>query len=263
MRDLTARVVVVTGAGSGIGLATARAFAAEGARVHVVDVDPERVASAAAEVDGRGHVVDCREPEALQALARDVLSEEGRVDVLHNNAGVGLGKSFLDTTPEDWEWITSLNLFGVVHGTRAFLPAMLERGEGVVVNTASLLGLTGSPDLSAYCTTKWAVLGLTESLRLEHAGRGVHFMAVCPGLIATNIVRDGRVAIARDPGGARAVAQWDRYGSPPEVVARDVVRGVKRRAHVVLTPRHARVLAAIRALSPRVQHWLLSRLERA
>jgi len=267
MRNLKDRVVVVTGAGSGIGRASAEAFAAEGARVHVADVVPERVeqvvtALRSAGHTATGHEVDVGDEAEVKGLAARVLEAEGRVDVVHNNAGVGLGKPFLQTSQEDWDWIVRVNFWGVVYGCRAFLPAMLEQGQGTLVNTASVFGLLGAPNVTAYTATKFAVVGFSESLHLEVMDRGVTVAAVCPGLIATRIIDDGRVSRADDPDGRKAATSFARHGARPEAVARDVVRGVKKGRTLIVTPRHARALAATRRLLPGVQQWFAARLDR-
>jgi NADP-dependent 3-hydroxy acid dehydrogenase YdfG len=253
MRRFREQVVVVTGAGSGIGLATASAFAAEGARVHLVDIDSDRLEAVPIDAAGR-HVIDCRDAAAL----RDLAARIGRVDVLHNNAGVGHASAMLDATDEDWEWVMSLNVWGVIHGVRAFLPDMLERGSGVIVNTASVAGLVGVPRMVPYCTTKFAVVGLSESLDMEVRGRGVRVIALCPGLVKTRIVTDGRL----DFGKVDAASALEERGIEPAEVAAALLDGVAQGRQTVVVPRHARALWALKRASPRLQPWLTKQIQR-
>ncbi|MBL8608020.1 MAG: SDR family NAD(P)-dependent oxidoreductase [Myxococcales bacterium] len=235
------KVVVITGAGSGIGRATALAFSAAGARVHATDVDEEGLRSLAAE---RGAVatrrVDVSKRDEVEALAAHVEEAEGRVDVVVNNAGVGLAGGLLQTTTEDWEWIVSINMWGVIHGCRAFAPKMAERKRGHIVNVSSVLGYYGAPSTVAYSTTKFAVFGLSEALRAELADHGVGVTTVCPGIIDTNIVKTGRFRPRKgDPLTSRdkALSVWKKRSHPPQKVAQAILEAVeKNRAVVPVTP---------------------------
>src|SRR5205807_5305021 len=174
--DLDGAVVLVTGAGSGIGASTARRFAQAGSRVAIVDIQGEEAAAIAAEVAGRGGVAhafvcDVADPPAMDDLAAQVTDELGPVDVLVNNAGVGLAGPFLEASLEDWQWIRSINLDGVVHGCRSFGPAMAQRGRGHIVNVASGAGYVAHRHMAAYCATKSAVIMLSECLRADLAPR--------------------------------------------------------------------------------------------
>src|SRR3954468_10591887 len=188
------QLVLVTGAGSGIGRATAFAFAEAGARVVAVDRDTEAAARTAelSRLVGApaawAETADVGDEQAMEKLADKVAAEYGVVDVLVNNAGIGLGGSFLDTTTEDWKKILDVNLWGVIHGCRLFGKQMADRGQGGhIVNTASAAAYQPSKSLSAYGTSKAAVLMLSESLRAELAGQGIGVSAICPGFVHTNI----------------------------------------------------------------------------
>ena len=191
--NLTGKTVLVTGAGSGIGRETALAFARRGADLVVCDVNDAASARTAEDIRALGrkaasHVADVADAARMRALADAVHAEVEAVDVLVNNAGVGLGAAFLDTTLEDWDWIIGVNLRGVVHGCHFFVPKMVARGRGGhVVNVASAAGYLASEVLSAYSTTKFAVVGLSEALRDELAPRGIGVTAICPGIINTPI----------------------------------------------------------------------------
>ncbi|MET7437048.1 SDR family oxidoreductase [Streptomyces sp. NPDC005568] len=195
------QLVLVTGAGSGIGRATAYAFAEAGARLVAVDRDAEAAARTAemARLIGSpaswAETVDVSDEQAMEKLAEKVATEYGVVDVLVNNAGIGLSGSFFDTTAEDWRKVLDVNLWGVIHGCRLFGKQMAERGQGGhIVNTASAAAYQPSKALPAYSTSKAAVLMLSECLRAELAGQGIGVSAICPGFVNTNITSTARFA---------------------------------------------------------------------
>jgi len=238
---LSAPVVVVTGAGSGIGRAIALAFAARGARLHLTDLKPERLAETATAVQSRGgvavtHVVDSRAPEQVEALAAAVFAQEGAVDVLCNNAGVGHSGRAHELPLATWREVIETNLMGPVHGVVAFLPRMLAQSRpSHIVNTASVAGLIGMPGMAAYCASKFGVVGMTEALAVELAPEKVRMHAVCPGVINTNIVRDSRMLPMGAVDMEGAIGFYERHGASPEQVARDVLRAVDGGGTVVLS----------------------------
>ncbi|OII60814.1 short chain dehydrogenase [Streptomyces sp. CC53] len=262
------RLVLVTGAGSGIGRATAFAFAEAGARVVAVDRDAESAARTAelARLVGAPaawpEVADVSDEQAVEKLGARVAAEYGVVDVLVNNAGIGLSGSFFDTTTEDWKRVLDVNLWGVIHGCRVFGRQMAERGQGGhIVNTASAAAYQPSKVLSAYGTSKAAVLMLSECLRAELAGQGIGVTAVCPGIVNTNITATARFAgVSEEEQRSRRERTSRLYGLrnyPPEKVADAVLRAVaENRAVVPVTPeaRGAHLIsrfapAALRALA--------------
>ena len=199
MRTLQDKVVAITGAGSGIGRQLAVEAAGRGAHLALSDWDEAGLAETARLLgDGRGAVrtdrVDVRDRQAVHDHAAAVRADFGRVNVIVNNAGVSLHGDFTEVAYADFEWVIDVNLWGVVHGTKAFLPHLLESGDGHVVNVSSLFGLVGVPGQTAYNAAKFAVRGFTESLRQEMlvAGHAVQVTCVHPGGVATSIVRNGR-----------------------------------------------------------------------
>jgi short-subunit dehydrogenase len=240
-RSLKGKLVLVTGAASGIGEATALAFAEQGATVALVDIDATGLARVAAAIASRGgreaptYVTDMADAEQVATLAARVSREHGLVDVLVNNAGVAVVAPFAETRPEDLEWILGVNVWGALRLTRAWLPGMIARGSGHVVVVASLAGLVGAPGMVAYSTTKFALVGFAESLRLELDGTGVGVTAVCPGYVRTNLSRATRYGNEGFRRFLDDAPSW--YGMSKEHVAAAIVDAViRRRALVVLGP---------------------------
>ncbi|RMI91223.1 short chain dehydrogenase [Streptomyces sp. ZS0098] len=250
------RLVLVTGAGSGIGRATALAFAEAGARVVAVDRDTGAALRTAGEARARGaadawaETADVADEQAVEKLAERVTAAHGVVDVLVNNAGVGLGGAFLDTTTEDWKRVLDVNLWGVIHGCLYFGRRMAERGQGGhIVNVASAAAFQPSRALPAYGASKAAVLMLSESLRAELAERGIGVTAVCPGLVNTGITSTARFAgtdAAEERRRRRKAARlYGLRNYPPEKVAAAVLRAVVRDQAVVPVTPEARAAYAL------------------
>jgi NAD(P)-dependent dehydrogenase (short-subunit alcohol dehydrogenase family) len=254
--DLTGKVAVVTGAGSGIGAATARLLARHGAKVHVADLNAGAASAVAREIGGGAtdHAVDVSRPEEVEALAKAVFDDGGRVDILHNNAGIGHGGDLEQTTFEDWQRVIGVNLLGVAYGVQAFVPRMLEQGHpATIVNTASMAGLMPIARMAPYCASKFGVVGMSESLDAELRRRGIRVIAVCPGIIRTPIIREG---ILRGQLGAdqqKVIAFYDKHGVSPDTVAADVLSAIARpRLIVVSPPSQVLPLYLLHRLSPRL-----------
>ena len=195
------KVVVITGAGSGIGRALALRAASGGARIALSDWNPAGLAETARAVEQTGArvetaVVDVSDRGAVQTWAADVVTSFGGVDLVVNNAGVSATGDFVDLSYDDIDWILGINLNGVIHGSKEFLPHLIASGDGALVNISSLFGLVSMPGQSAYNATKYAVRGLTEAIREEMlvAGHPVTVTCVHPGGIRTGIARHGRKA---------------------------------------------------------------------
>ncbi|ANH95469.1 short chain dehydrogenase [Streptomyces sp. SAT1] len=256
------QLVLVTGAGSGIGRATALAFAAAGARIVAVDRDGEaaaRTAGLALPLGARAawaETADVSDESAMEKLAEKVAAEYGVVDVLVNNAGIGLSGSFFDHTAEDWRRVLDVNLWGVIHGCRLFGKQMAERGQGGhIVNISSAAGYQPSRALPAYSTSKAAVLMLSECLRAELAGQGIGVTAICPGFVNTDITSTTHFAGVDAEEEKRRQKRTSRlYGLrnyPPEKVADAILRAVVRDAAVVPVTPEARLFHALSRFSPR------------
>lgn len=266
VRDLRGRTALVTGAASGIGRATAEALARRGADLVLCDIDGDGVGAVAQALQAPGRTVtaarvDVARAEDMATLAETVHRRVEAVDLLVNNAGVGLGGGTLHTSLEDWQWILGVNLWGVIHGCHFFVPPMVRRGRGGhVVNVASAAGYVASEALAAYATTKFAVVGFSEALREELAPHGIGVTAVCPGIIDTAITRTSRLRGPADTPEMRAylVEAYRRRGYPPERVATAILRAVQRNRGLAPVSPEARLLYLLKRASPA----LVARLNR-
>ncbi|HMJ10390.1 MAG TPA: SDR family NAD(P)-dependent oxidoreductase [Polyangiaceae bacterium] len=262
------KTVLITGAASGIGRQTAFAFAERGARLVLVDVNSsglERTALLCSKLGGQveTHVADVASEEAMRSLAARVHEQVPALDVLVNNAGVGVAGSFVGTPLSDWDWALGINVKGVVHGCHFFLPAMIERGRGGhVVNVASVAGLVAAKLMSVYSATKFAVVGLSESLRTELAPHGIHVSTICPGVIDTPITRNTRFSgeLAGNSAFKEGVARfYQKRGYGPERVAAAIVRAVEKRQGLVPVSPESWALYYGKRWAPRLVEALMAR----
>jgi NAD(P)-dependent dehydrogenase (short-subunit alcohol dehydrogenase family) len=255
MKNLKGKVAVVTGAASGIGRAMAERFAREGMKVVLADVEEKPLGEARDAIDkGGAEAISMRTDVAKWAevdeLARRTFDAFGGAHVVCNNAGVGTGGLLWQVPRTDWEWILGVNLVGVVNGIRAFVPRMIEQGEGHVVNTASIAGLISAPGMGPYCATKHAVVAMSECLLHDltlAAGGKVKVSVLCPAWVKTRISDSDRNRPASAPagqGGARTpqdqmvetmVRAAVEAGMPPEVVAEKVLQAVIEEKFWILT----------------------------
>lgn len=268
MRNIEGKLAFVTGAGSGIGLATARALAAEGVVVAVTDVlaDTAEQAAEGIKSDGgqaRAFPLDVSNPEMTVEVAGEVRSAMGIPAILVNNAGIAVGGNFLDTSQENWERVVSVNLMGVAHCSRSFLPLMVAAGQGGhVVNVASMLGYTAARGVSAYCATKYGVVGLSECLRAELRCHGIGVSVICPGVVRTNIISSGILESNEYDVEAKRKeieAYYEKKNYPPERVAKAIVKAIRRnRAMVPVTP-EAWLSYYLKRLSPSLSRLIAQR----
>ena len=227
MFDLSRKVALVTGAGSGIGSAIAHTFAAAGAQVFVGDLNEEGAREVVTGIRARGgHSevlrLDVRDEQSCRHAAGAVIGMAGRLDILVNNAGVGHVGTMLQTEGADLDRLYAVNVRGVFNVTKACLPEMLARRAGVIINLASIGGLVGIRDRIAYCTSKFAVVGLTKSMALDHALDGLRVNCICPGRVETPFVT-ARLREYPDPERAyremAASQAIGRMGRPEEIAA--------------------------------------------
>ncbi|HUA34905.1 MAG TPA: SDR family NAD(P)-dependent oxidoreductase [Candidatus Binataceae bacterium] len=275
MERIDGKTAFITGGSRGIGLGIARAFAAEGAKLALVDVDEPSLTAARAELGKvtsvETFVLDVRDRAAYARVADEVESRLGPVSILCNNAGVAGSANVAHMTYELWDWVIGINLHGVINGIQTFVPRMIERKTAAhIVNTASGAGLVAVGSGYLYTTSKFAVVGLSESMRNELEPFGIGMSVLCPGPVATNIVQNTVAAQAALPGAGqramtteqietrnRALAVATSFlagGVPPDEVGRMVLSGIKaNRLHIItdnlvesaITARTKALLAAI------------------
>lgn len=243
MKNLSNKVVVITGAGSGIGRALAVNLAGKGARLALSDVSEEglgetvELALKAGSPDVHTARLDVADKAAFASYATEVAEHFGQVNVVINNAGVALAGDVTDLSYEDMEWIVGINFWGVVYGTKEFLPHLIASGDGHVVNLSSLFGLLAMPGQSAYNATKFAVRGFTEALREEMliAGHKVGVTSVHPGGIKTAIARSARVSDKEDKAATAKLFDEKLAKMTPERAAEIIVKGItKNQARVLV-----------------------------
>ncbi len=260
MRVFRDRVAVVTGAGSGIGRAVATALAREGAVLALSDVNDAGLAETADAARTLGARVatdriDVADRAAVHAYADRVVAAHGGVNLVVNNAGVALAARIAEMSYEDLEWLFGINFWGVVHGTKAFLPHLKRADEGHIVNVSSVFGIIAVPGQAAYNAAKFAVRGFTECLREELELEGAHVSATCvhPGGIKTNIARNARMGVETLGGPTRAErdAEFDRIArTTPEAAAERILGAVRRNARRVLIGADAYAIDLLQRLLP-------------
>jgi NAD(P)-dependent dehydrogenase (short-subunit alcohol dehydrogenase family) len=264
MKEFRDKVAVITGAASGLGRAMAERCVQEGMKVVLADVELEPLAETAASMKASGATVlavrtDVSQPSDVEALAQKTLEAFGAVHLLFNNAGVATGPCAVwESTIADWEWIIGVNLWGVIHGVRIFVPIMLDQDADChIVNTASVAGLISGPELGAYKVTKHAVVTLSETLyhELAQLGARIKVSVLCPGVVSTRIMESERnrpghspTTEPRDPASA---ARWEAFrrrvaaGMPPGHVADLVFDAIGTDRFYILT--HPELQASVRS----------------
>jgi len=275
MKSFDGKVIAITGASSGIGRALACAFAERGARLALSDIEEAGLRETAARVERLGAEVrvaglDVSRRRDVFAWADAVARDFGVVNLIVNNAGVSLTAPVSEMTIEDFEWLMNINFWGVVHGTQAFLPHLIESGDGHVVNVSSIFGIVSVPTQAAYNAAKFAVKGFTEALRMEMIleGRPVGVTSVHPGGILTNIVRAGRHPESASPlsqDRERSIRDFEQRlaRNSPEHCARSILRGVQRNAPRLLVGGDAWLIdLVVRWMPRRYQSLVVSDLKR-
>jgi butyryl-CoA dehydrogenase len=270
MKEFGGRVAAITGAGSGIGRALANALARQGAHVALSDIDDAGLAETVAQCEGFGVKItsehlDVADRDAVYAWSDRVVAEHGKVNLIINNAGVALGATVESMSYEDFEWLMNINFWGVVYGTKAFLPHLKRSGEGHIVNLSSVFGLISVPSQSAYNAAKFAVRGFTDTLRmeLEIEGANVSVTTIHPGGIKTNIARNARMHesirdIAGDP--EKAARDFERaFITSPEKAAAQILTAVRRDRRRALIGPDAKVIDIVSRLPAAIYQSILTR----
>ncbi|MEE2731502.1 MAG: SDR family NAD(P)-dependent oxidoreductase [Pseudomonadota bacterium] len=261
MKNLQGKVAAITGAGSGIGQALAVELAKLGCELALSDKNEAGLQDTVGQLQSMGTrsnstVLDVADRAAVYAWADQVVAEHGRVNLIFNNAGVALSETVEAMTYENLEWLMNINFWGVVYGTKAFLPYLKQSGEGHVVNVSSVFGMIGVPTQSAYNAAKFAVRGFTESLREEMEIEGANVMVSCvhPGGIKTNIVRSGRigeVGKASTSDRDKMVKMFDKAArTTPKQAALTIIDGVRKNKPRILIGTDAHVIDSVQRLLP-------------
>jgi NADP-dependent 3-hydroxy acid dehydrogenase YdfG len=274
VRSIAGRPAMITGAASGIGQSLARRLSRSGSPVAIADIDEAGLKDTAKSLPAPVlvRVLDVRDAADQLRFAAEVrewlpsLAGSAPLAAVFNNAGVAVASSVLDADPGDDEWLRQINFDGVVNGTRAFLPILVEQDDGVIVNTSSVFGLVGMPYQSAYCASKFAVRGFTDSLRQELRGTGVRAVTVHPGGIRTNIARNAR--IRKDPEGRgrtreQMAADFEAITmTTPDKAAEIICRGVDRGKARILVGPDAYVFDALARVTPTHYYDVMAVLEK-
>jgi len=264
--SLSEKIAIVTGGGSGIGEGLCRELARRGARVIVADVnsaEARRVATAITGLGGQAtaSVVDVARAEEVTRLVKETAAEHGRLDYMFNNAGFAIGGDFRDLTMEHWHRVLDVDLYGVLHGMQAAYPVMVSQGSGHIVNTSSAAAFFAAPGNAPYCTAKYALVGLSLSLRLEGVDLGVKVSCICPGFVRSNVYRNAEVAGMTLPAG---IPREQVAGAPakmmaPEQAARVILDGVARNKALIVFPASIRWGRRIDRLFPGLSDRILLR----
>ena len=260
---LAGRSAGVTGAGSGIGRGIAMSLAQRGCHLALADINEPTLTETAAMLDALGirvstHVLDVGNRDSVMRFPPQVLAEHRTIDILVNNAGVAVDGTFEQVSEADFEWLFSINFFGVVRMTRAFLPVLKQSDDARVVNISSVFGLIAPPNQTAYSASKFAVRGFSESLRKELERTTVGVTVVHPGGVATSISKNARAPAGADPAELeRRRAKFDKFLRMAPVIAGErIVKGIEARKARVLVGADAYALSIIERMAP-VSYWKL------
>ena len=262
MGIFTDKVAIVTGAGSGIGKALGEELANRGAKVILSDINAQRIDDVVTGISQKGLsvkqvVLDVSDYEATKRMIDETVSEYGQLDYIFNNAGIAVGGEAHECTIDDWRNVLDVNLHGVVNGVAVAYPIMVNQGFGHIINTGSIEGLIPFAGTISYVASKYAVVGLSESLRIEGADLGVKVSVVCPGYIETRIFTDSKM-INIDPEKMQERLK-EMKGTSPEACANVILRGVEKNKAFIPVTRFAKVMWTLHRINPRIIHWLMGK----
>ncbi len=256
------KIAIITGAASGIGRALGEELARREAVVVLADVNRQLLDEVAASMANSGYrpeavPVDVSDHDAVSKLVTDTVARHGRLDYMFNNAGIAVGGEVRDCAIDDWRNVLDVNLHGVINGIDAAYPIMVRQGFGHIVNTASIEGLIPFPGTVSYAASKYGVVGLSNSLRIEGADLGVKVSVVCPGYIKTAIFHTSKlIKIDREK---MLASLPERLGITPEECAAAIIRGVERNQAIIVVTWFAKVLWALHRISPALIRWMMRR----
>ena len=266
-RYFAGKTAAISGAGDGIGRALSQRLNATGCHLWLSDINPETLAETCASLDytrGRvtSQVADCGQRNALFSWAEAVSADTRCLDALFNNAGVGYGARFADSSEENFEWLIDINFWGVVHATRAFLPLLTKSERGHLVNLSSIFGMVGIPTQSAYNAAKFAVRGFSESLQAEYLNSNLFVSSVHPGGVQTNIARSARTDGDTNMADAdERDLQFRRLAkTTPERAANIILRGTARGKRRIIVGWDAWLILQLTKILQTRYHWVTARV---
>jgi NAD(P)-dependent dehydrogenase (short-subunit alcohol dehydrogenase family) len=262
MGTFSGKTAIVTGGASGIGRALAEELARRKAMVVVADVNSKQLNEVVKAIRATGNnakavTLDVSDYEAVKKIVEDTVAENNTLDYIFNNAGIAVGGEARDCSIDDWRNVIDVNLYGVINGVASAYPIMVEQGFGHIINTASIEGLMPFPGTISYVASKFAVVGLSNTLRLEGADLGVKVSVVCPGYIKTAIFHDSKmIKMDRDKVLERLP---ERFGITPEKCALAILKGVERNKAYIVVTGFAKVLWMLHRINPGLIHWMMGR----
>lgn len=249
---------IVTGGGSGIGKGLVLELAKKGVNVAVTDINTESLEKVSGElsnysVKNRIYKVDHSNLIKVQEFKEKYFQDFNEIDILCLNAGIFLGGNILNLTLEKWENVMNINFWGVVYMLNLFLPQMIKREKGFILITASAAGLFGIPGMTSYCASKFALVGMAESLRIELANKNIKITTLCPGIVNTNIIKSGDISFDKN----KIEAFAEKLGVSPEKVARDGIRALEKNKDIIITPFITKVPYFIKKLSKQLYNYFV------
>lgn len=268
MKDFKNKVAAITGAGAGMGRAIAISLAGRGCHLAIADINEDAITETASlcaneHVKVTTHVVDVGKQNEVERYAEEAGHNHGSINLVFNNAGVSATDTVEHFSYEDFTWLMNINFWGVVYGTKSFLPWLHQAPEAHIINTSSIFGIIAVPSQSAYNASKFAVRGFTYALRQELADSHIGVSCVQPGGVKTDIVKTSRY-VPRDntsPTREEFIARFDEFaGLTPAQAAEEILRGVEKNKAQILVGRDARLMALIERIFPTGYHRLTSRV---
>ena len=253
------KTAIITGAGSGIGYALGKTLAEKKAVVVLADINGDKAEALSQLLKKDGHraesiQLDVADAPAVEKMVHDTVSQHGQLDYIFNNAGIGVGAEVRDCSLEDWHCVLDVNLFGVINGISAAYPVMVKQGFGHIVNTGSIEGLIPFPGTVSYVASKYGVVGISNSLRVEGADLGVKVSVVCPGYVKTDIFNDSKTIKLNKK---KMIEELEKLpGVTPDECARVILKGVKRNKAIITVTKLARFLWWLHRLNPSIVMWL-------
>lgn len=257
------KVAVITGAGSGIGQAIALRLAELGCHIALIDISERGLLETQEKLshhsgDYSTHVIDVTNKEQMQSLPQSVLARHGQVDILFNNAGITIEKSFSTHSIEEWEQVIGINLWGVIYGCKYFMPALEQQSEAYIINTSSLAGFLGMPNQTSYCATKAAVKALSESLYAECKVKNIHVVSVHPGAINTSLFDFATQHSDNPEASKKMFDRIRRFAMQPELAATKIITAAEKKQQRVVIGIDAHLIEMAKRLMPVSMHRLFS-----